>query len=282
MKRLAIITAILANGLLAQMRPQQDVGTDTTAATSLPEQLKDVGVDQKLNQTVALDAVFSDDTGAARPLREYLSGRPAILVPVYYECPMLCHMILNGVLRTLRIMPLNVGRDFDVIAFSFDPSENAQNARAKRYEYTERYARAGTEAGWKFLTGSPESIRALTGSIGYRYDKDPKSGQWNHASAIVILTPEGRVSKYFFGVEFSARDLRLGLVEASANKIGTLADVVLLYCFHYDPSIGKYTTTVMGIMRLAAAATVLGLISFWIISWRQSKHRNVERLPAIS
>jgi protein SCO1/2 len=195
---------------------------------------------------------------------------------------MLCHMILNGVLRTVRAMPMNVGREFDVIAFSFDASETPQNARTKRYEYLERYSRPGSEAGWKFLTGPQESIDRLTDSIGYRFDKDPKSGQWNHASAIAILTPEGKISKYFFGVEFSARDLRLAIVEASANKVGTLADVVLLYCFHYDPAVGKYTVTVMRIMRLAAAATVLGLITFWIISWRQNTKRNVERLPAIS
>lgn len=282
MTRFALITAVLTATLAAQTRPTQAVGTDTSSANTTIEQLKDVGVDQKLNAMVALDAVFTDDTGTARPLRNYLSGRPAILVPVYYECPMLCHMILNGVVKTLRVMPMTVGKEFDVIAFSFDPAETAQNSRAKRFEYTERYGRPGTEAGWKFLTGSQEAITALTGSIGFRYDKDPRSGQWNHASTLVILTPEGRISKYFFGVEFAARDLRLGLVEASANKIGTLADVVLLYCFHYDPSIGKYTPQVMGIMRLAAAATVLGLFTFWIISWRQNKHRNVERLPAIS
>ncbi len=277
-----LLAALLALGAFAQLPPQQPVGAQNQPAAGLPEQVKDVGVDQKLDGQVPMDAIFTDETGAKRPFREYLSGRPAILAPVYYECPMLCHMILNGVLRTVRVMSMTVGKEFDVIALSFDPAENAQNARAKKFEYTERYHRPGTEMGWRFLTGSETEIRRMMDSIGYRYKKDPGSTQWIHASAIALLTPVGKISKYFFGVEYSARDLRLGLVEASSNKIGTVVDQVLLYCFHYDAATAKYSLTILRIMRVAAAATILALLAFWYISWRQNRKRNVERLPAIS
>ncbi|MBM3734386.1 MAG: SCO family protein [Acidobacteria bacterium] len=284
--RRALLTATLAvTALFAQgqgTRPQGVLGESSLGATSIPDQVKDAAIEQRLNDPVPLDAEFTDDTGARKPLREYISKeRPSILVPVYYECPMLCHMILNGVLRALRAVPLNVGKDFDVVAFSFDPSEGPQSARAKKFEYIERYNRPGTEQGWIFLTGDDANVRRLTEAIGYRYKKDESSGQWIHASGIMVVTPDGRLSKYFYGVEFSARDLRLGLVEASANKIGSVVDQVLLYCFHYDPAVGKYSLTILRIMRGAAAATFLGILAFWYISWRQNKNRNVERLPAI-
>lgn len=279
-----MLLVLLASALFAfaQGKPPGPTVRPELDANSLPEQVKDIGIDQKLDADLPLDAVFTDDTGVTKPLREFLSDRPAVLAPVYYECPMLCHMILNGVLRTVRATPLTVGKDFDIIAFSFDPTEGPQNSHRKKFEYTERYRRPGSEHGWVFLTGDEANIKRLTSAIGYRYKKDPNSAQWIHASGIVVVTPQGKISKYFYGVEYSARDLRFGLVEASANRIGTLVDQMLMYCFHYDPSMGKYSLTVLRIMRVTAAATVLALALFWFISWRQKKTHNVERLPAIS
>jgi protein SCO1/2 len=281
LKALAALFVLVAPAVAQRGAPGPTVAPDLDSNT-LPAQVREVGFDQKLNGDLPLDAVFTDDTGATKPLRAFLSDRPAILAPVYYECPMLCHMILNGVLRTVRATPLTVGKDFDVVAFSFDPAEGPQNSHRKKFEYTERYRRPGSEHGWVFLTGDADNIRRLTDAIGFRYRKDEKSGQWIHASGIVVATPQGKISKYFYGVEYSARDLRFGLVEASANRIGTLVDQVLMFCFHYDPSMGRYSLTVLRILRVAAAATVLALALFWYTSWRQKKTNHVERLPAIS
>lgn len=252
--------------------------------TELPRQLKSVGVDQKLNSQLPFDAVFTDETGVARPLRDYFTGRPVVLALVYYECPMLCTMTLNGLLRTLRPMTLDVGRQFDVIAVSFDPNDTPQLAEKKRFEYLERYNRPGSEAGWKFLTGDANNIQRLTEAVGFRFSKDPETGQWAHAAGIQVITPDGRIARYFYGVEYSSRDLRLALVEASQGKIGTAVDQVLLFCFHYDPTTGKYGLLIMNLLRMGAALTVLALLTFWFINrrGRRGKYHDVEKLPITS
>jgi len=276
-RRLAVVLALslAGNAFAAGKVPQ---------GTELPDQLKEIGIDQKLDSKLPLDALFTDERGVARPLKDYLTGRPVVMALVYYECPMLCTMTLNGLLRTLRPMTLNAGEHFDVIAVSFDPSETAPLAEKKRFEYVERYNRPGSEKGWRFLTGSRDSIKKLTEAVGFRYSRDPQNGQWAHASGLQIITPDGRIARYFYGVEYSARDLRLSLVEASQGKIGTAVDQVLLFCFHYDPATGKYGLLVMNLLRTGAALTVLGFLVFWLLNrrGRRGKYQDVEKLPTTS
>jgi protein SCO1/2 len=253
------------------------------AGTEPPEQLKDVGIDQKLDSQLPLEAEFRDEEGRSIRLGQLLGKRPAVLALVYYECPMLCTMVLNGALRAVRALQLNAGSDFDVIAISFDPEETPNLALRKKEEYLERYNRPGAENGWHFLTGDQANIKAVTEAAGYRYSRDPATGQWAHASAIMVVTPEGRLARYFFGVEYSARDLRFGLVEAAQGRIGTAVDQVLLYCFHYDPATGKYSLVIMNILRAGGAATVAGLLLFWLIQSRRGRRKqdHVE-IPIIS
>jgi len=240
------------------------------AQTGVPLALRDVGIDQKLNQPAPLDAVFAGEDGQRRPLRDYLRGKPVVLALVYYECPMLCEMTMNGVLRAARAMPLDAGKDFDIIAVSFDAKETPAEATAKRDQYVRQYRRPGSESGWRFLTGDQPAIDALARAAGFRYTWDASTRQWAHASGIMVLTPEGRFSRYFYGIEYSARDLRLGLVEASRGRIGSAVDRVLLYCFHYDPRTGRYGLVILNIIRAAGGATVLGLCGFW---WAMARQR---------
>jgi protein SCO1 len=233
--------------------------------------LTEIGVDQKLNEQVPLNLAFRDEQGRTVSLSSYFHGKPVILSLVYYECPMLCGMALNGLLKSLRALPLDVGTDFEVVTVSFDPSEQPPLAATKRDIYTAEYGRAGGRAGWHFLTGDVESIRQLTEAVGFRYKFDTYSKQWAHTTAIMVLTPEGRVSQYFYGLEYSARDLRLGLVQASQNKIGSLVDRILLYCYHYDPSTGRYGIVIMNALRLAAGATLAGLLGFIIVAVRRDR-----------
>lgn len=268
-----LLPAIVFAGGIAKV-PQ---GTET------PEALKAVGIDQRLDSQIPLDAAFRNQRGETVTIGSLLRRRPAILTLVYYECPMLCTMILNGTLRTIRALEMTAGRDYDIITLSFDPSETPEIARRKREEYLERYHRPEAEQGWHFLVGEEANIRKVAEAAGFRYQRDPGTNQWAHASAIMVLTPEGRLSRYFYGVEYSARDLRLGLVEAAAGKIGTAVDQILLYCFHYDPATGKYSLAVLNTLRGAAALTVLALAGFWFKQYRNNRkrHHHVE-LPTIS
>jgi protein SCO1/2 len=241
----------------------------------VPEALRDIGIDQRLNEQIPLDLVFADETGARKPLRDYFRGRPVILSLVYFECPMLCTLELNGLLRAIRVVPLDVGRDYDILTVSFDPKEGPALAGAKKAEYVSRYRRPAAADGWRFLTGDEAAIRRLTEAVGFRYRFDPTSSQWAHASGIMVLTPQGRLARYFYGVEYSARDLRFGLTEASNGKIGSRVDQILLYCFHYDPKTGRYSLTILRVMRIAGGATVLGILVFWAVMYRQSKRKLV-------
>jgi protein SCO1/2 len=197
-----------------------------------------------------------------------------ILALVYYQCPMLCTQILNGLVMSLRAMSLESGRDFEVVSVSIDPTEQPELAARKKVEYVRRYAKS--PAGWHFLTGAEPEIKQLARSVGFRYAYDPNTGQYAHASAIMVLTPAGRLSKYFYGIEYAPRDLRLGLVEASAHKIGSPVDQLLLFCYHYDPHTGKYSAIVMNIVRLAGALTLLifGPLLIWM--WRRDLRRGRE------
>ena len=231
--------------------------------------LAQIGIDQKLNAPIPMNLLFRDESGADVRIGEFFHGKPVILSLVYYECPMLCSMTLNGLVKSLRPLAFTVGNEFEVLTVSFDPHERPELAAAKKSGYLQDYGRPRADSGWHFLTGSADSIHGLTDAVGYRYQWDEYTKQWAHVSAILVLTPEGRVSQYLYGIEFSARDVRLSLVQASQNKIGTLVDRVLLYCYHYNPETGRYGLVIMSMVRMASLATLAALVLFVAISVRR-------------
>lgn len=244
-----------------------------------PAMLREVGIDQNLSAPLPLDLSFQDETGQAVPLRKYFGKKPVILAFVYYECPMLCTQVLNGLLESMRTLSFDVGKEFDVITVSFDPNETPKLAAEKKTSYLKQYERAGAEQGWHFLTGDSAAIRQLTDAVGFRYKYDAATDQFAHASGIMVITPEGKIARYFFGIEYPARDLRLALVEASENKIGSPVDALLLYCFHYDPTTGKYGLVIMNVLRVAGAATVIALGTFMIVMfWRDRRAQRELRI----
>lgn len=243
------------------------------ADTNVPQALRDVGFDQRLDEQVPPDLQFRDETGRTVQLGEYFGHRPIILVLAYYKCPMLCTQVLNGLVKCLLDVPLVMGKDYEVVTVSFDPRETPDLAAAKRATYLERYGRPGSAGGWHFLTGDEEPIKRLTKAVGFRYRYDAVNDQYAHASGIMVLTPGGRISRYFYDISFSPRDVRLGLVEASDNKIGSPVDQILLFCFHYDPAEGKYGATVMNFVRLGGALTLLSIGGMLFVLWRQERRR---------
>lgn len=252
-------------GALAQAQTYRD-RQSAVAASILPPALRNIGLDQNLNAQIPLNLIFRDDSGRELPLSSYFGSRPVVLALVYYQCPMLCTQVLNGMVMSLRGMSLESGRDFDVVTVSIDPTEMPDLAAKKKAEYLRRYSK-GT-AGWHFLTGAEPQIKELAHAVGFRYAYDPKTKQYAHASAIMVVTPTGKLSRYFYGIEYAPRDLRLGLVEASENKIGSPVDQILLYCYHYDPNTGKYSAIVMNIVRLAGVLMLLILLPLLIWLWR--------------
>jgi protein SCO1/2 len=242
-----------------------------------PELLKEVGIDQKLNSSVPLDLAFRDEAGRPVKLSEYFGSKPVILSLVYYNCPMLCTQVLNGLDRGLRSVPLDLGKDFEAITVSIDPSENSKLAAAKRDLYTGIYGRPGAAEGWHFLTGGDAQIKQLAAAVGFRYAFDADSKQFAHASGIMVLTPSGKISRYFYGIQYPSRDLRLGLVEASEGKIGSPVDQILLFCYHYDPVTGKYGIVISRVIKAAGILAVLaiGLMIFALA--RREHYRLPER-----
>lgn len=233
-------------------------------STGLPTALQDVKIEQKLDQQLPLDLVFRDESGQQVKLGQYFGNKPVVLSLVYYDCPMLCTQVLNGMVTSFRVLPFQIGKEFDVVTVSFDPRETNALATAKKkvyVNYLPERMRAGANDGWHFLTGDPASIEKLTDAVGFRYHYDEATKQFAHASAIMVATPQGRLSRYFYGIEYAPRDLRLGLIESSANKIGTPMDQLLLYCYHYDPATGKYGGAVIRVMRVAGVITVLGILA---------------------
>jgi protein SCO1 len=269
-----LAVALLAASASAQMNN----GVMSPPANTRPPRLENVGIEQHLDAQVPPDLTFRDDTGKTVKLGDYFGHKPLILNLVYYNCTMLCGEALAGLSSAMRLVKFDVGNEFDVVTVSFDPRETPEMAAAKKIDYVKRYGRANAAAGWHFLTGQPDSINALTKVVGFQYQYDPKSNQYAHATAIMVLTPQGRISRYFYGVDFPPKDLRMGLVEASQGKIGNAVDQVLLYCYHYDPETGKYGAMVSNILRLAAAATILIMGIFLFILWRLD--RSVTRKKA--
>ena len=270
----AAVAAFAQPGQLAPAQPSRTL-QDASVRPALPPALAGVGIDQKLDRQVPLDLTFRDEAGRTVPLSSFFSGRkPVILALVYYQCPMLCTMILNGVESSLKAVSFDPGRDFEVLSVSFDPKDTPQLAASKKQMYLRRYGRPGTANGWHFLTGDEANIQALTSAVGFRYKYDAASGQFAHASGIMVLTPQGRLSRYLYGVEYAPRDVRLALVEASENKIGSPVDQLLLFCYHYDPATGKYGAMTMNILRASAAGFALLCGAFLLIAIRRDVRRS--------
>jgi protein SCO1/2 len=265
------VVAVAAFAQPGQPAPMQQSLSmnDPNLKVKLPPALQGVGIQQKLDQQVPLNLQFQDEAGRMVPLSSFFHGKPVLLALVYYRCPMLCTQILNGVASSLKAVSFDPGKDFEVVSVSFDPKDTPELAGEKKLSYLRRYGRPGMANGWHFLTGDPANIKALTDAVGFHYKYDAASDQFAHASGIMLLTPEGRLSRYFYGVEFAPRDVRLGLVEASANKIGNPVDEALLFCFHYDPTTGKYGAIAINMLRATGAGFALigGTVLFFV--WRR-------------
>ncbi len=246
------------------------------AQDPLPQDLiKGVRFEQKLDQQLPLDVTFWDETGQTVRLGDYFGQKPVILVFAYYECPMLCTLVLNGLLTSLNKLSFDVGSEFEIITVSIDPGETPELAAAKKEVYLKMYGRPNTEAGWHFLTGQETAIHQLTQAVGFYYEYDPKKDEYVHPTGIMVVTPQGKIARYFYGIDFPARDLRLGLVEAAQDKIGSPVDQLLLMCYHYDPVVGQYTVAIMNIIRLAGLTTVALLGGVVIVLLRRDQHRKM-------
>ena len=272
---------ILAIGLLLAIHVTT-VRADTQPpvgqpAGAQPAMLRDVGIDQRLDQQVPLDLVFRNEDGAPVSLASLLHGKPVILQLAYYRCPMLCTLVMNGLLSAMKALPFDAGREFDVITVSIDPSDTPELAARKKATYIADYRRMGAEAGWHFLTGDAASIERLAAAVGFRYRYDPERNEFAHAAGITVLTPAGVVARYFFGVEFAPRDLKFALMEASQNRIGSPIDQLLLFCFHYDPSTGRYSSAVLNGVRAGGLLTLLGLAGFILWAVRRERSERVRR-----
>lgn len=274
--------ALLCAPTSAAAQPMMPAGTDAPAASggdggprglAPTEVLETVGVDQNLDAQISPDLTFINEAGQTVRLGDYFGKRPLLLSLVYYECPGLCTMTLNGIVTSLRPLTFTPGTEFDILTISFDPRETPALAAAKKKRYLADFRRPGAERGWHFLTGDEANIKALTETVGFRYRFDERSKQYAHASAIIVITPQGRVSRYFYGLEYSSKDLRLGLIEAADERIGTVSDAITLLCYKYDPASAKYSLAIMRVLQVAAVATVLTLGTFMFVMFRRDRRR---------
>lgn len=274
---LAAVAALITLGhtpVLAQMTGapspgyRRDVGTP---ASTIPAPLREIGFDQKIDETLPLDVELRDEQGRQVRLGEYFGRRPVVLAFVYYDCPMLCTQVLSSMTSTFGVLALDPGKDFEIVVVSFDPRETPALAAEKKALYLDRFGRPGTEHGWHFLTGDEASVKRLTGAAGFRYAWDQQTGQFAHPAGVIVTTPDGRPARYLFGLEYGPRDLRFALVEASEGRVGTAVDSLLLYCYHYDPMTGRYGLVVMRALRVAGAATVLLLGAFIAVMVRRER-----------
>jgi protein SCO1/2 len=264
---IAATAALLVSGVIARGQAiPSNVGVNST---TMPAQLQNVGFDPQLNAQIPLDLPFVDENGNNVPLRDYFKQKPVVLAFVYYGCPMLCNQVEQGVVGSLRMLTFTPGRDYEVVFVSFDPRESADMAAQKKKAALAHFKRPETASGWHFLTGTKESIDAATKAANFRYSFDSKTNLFAHASGIMLLTPGGRISRYFYGVEYPGRDMRLGLVDASAGKIGTPIDHVLLFCYQYDPSSATYSASILKIIRLGGILTVLCIVGGILIFHRR-------------
>jgi protein SCO1 len=277
-----VINSILSWGLLllagtAAFGQGMTQGIMSPPASARPPGLKNVGIEQYLNESIPPHLIFRDESGKTVRLGDYFGKRPMILNLVYYQCPMLCGEVLSGLESALRVLKFDLGKEFDVLTVSFDAHETPEMAAAKKAEFVKRYGRQGANQGWHFLTGPQPSIDALTQAAGFQYQSIDKTGQFAHATAIIVLTPEGKISQYYYGVEFAPKDLRLALIEAADNKIGNVVDQVLLYCYHYDPATGKYGAIVSRILKIAGVATIFVLGIFLAVLFGRGPGHAISR-----
>jgi protein SCO1/2 len=244
---------------------------DRDATNTKPRILEKVGIDQRIGQQLPLDAGFVDDHGRSVRLGDFFGKRPVVLALAYYECPMLCTQVLNDMTAALKTIDFNAGRDFDVVVISINPREGPMLAAEKKNSYVERYGRPETADGWHFLTGKEPDIRAVAGAIGFHYAYDPDIQQYAHAAAIYVATPKGTVARYFLGLDYAPKGLRYALVEASNDRLGTVADQIILFCYHYDPATGKYGTDILNAVRVGGVLTVLAFVTFVVVSVRRER-----------
>jgi protein SCO1 len=267
---LATTAALMAAAPVRAQTPRPGGQEPGDPATAKP------GIDQQLNAQVPLDLMFKDETGRDVRLGEFFGKRPVVLALVYYECPMLCTQVLNGAVSALSVLTFDVGKEYDVIAVSINRKEGPGLAAQKKKAYLERYKRPGTADGWHFLTGKEANIKQLADAVGFRYAFDEEIQQYAHGAGIEILTPRGVIAKYFYGIEFSPRDLKFGLIEASDERIGSVVDSALMLCYHYDPSTGRYGAAAIGAVRIGAVATMVAFFSFLFVTLRRERasHRD--------
>jgi protein SCO1/2 len=277
-------------GMPAVVHAQKMTGSPSAAgyrlepgqpSTTLPAALREIGFDQNIDQHVPLDTAFTDETGRAVRLGEYFGKRPVVMIFAYYECPMLCTQVINGLASALSVISLKPGDDYDVVVVSFDPKDTPASAAARKAVFVERYGRGDAAAGSHFLSGRQDEITRLTNAAGFRYVWDEQTSQFAHPSGVIVLTPDGRLARYLFGIEYGPRDLRFGIVEASNGKVGNPADALLLYCYHYDPMTGRYGLVIMRALRLAGIATVLALGIFIVVMVRREKRTSAPTAPDI-
>jgi len=251
-----------------------------------PPVLKDVGIDQLLDHQVPLDLEFTDENGRAVKLQDYAGSKPIVLSLVYYDCPQLCSLTLNGLMNVLKTLPMKAGRDFISLTVSFDPKETTELAAEKRNAYLQKLANPELNDGWHFLTGDEKNTLALTKSVGFRFVWDPVSKQYAHSSALIVITPQGKISRYFYPSDvlsnFEPRDIRFGVLDASNGKIGSLADQVILYCYQYDPNRGTYGLVLMRIMRIFAVITIVTLIALILFLRHKTKQKEAAWAARVS
>jgi protein SCO1/2 len=274
----ALLLATLASTPAAAFPSRSPSGENSSVVPTneMPGPLRQVGYDQRLGEQVPLDLPFRDEAGRAVRLGQYFapqSNRPVILVLAYYRCPMLCDLVIQGVTSTLKPLTFNPGEEFDVVVASFDPKDTPHKAAERKKTTLHDYGRTGHDAGWHFLTGPQPSIDALTRAVGFRYVYDKERDEFAHPAGMVILTPGGKVSRYLFGIDFPPRNVRFGIIESTDEKIGTAVDQLLLYCYHYNPAIGRYSAAALNILRLAAGATVIGLVALVVVLRRRESQQ---------
>lgn len=271
--------SVQALGPKSAQPPKAPEGAGEVASDKV---LAKVRIDQKLGEAIPFDLEFTDPQGVRQPLGNLIGERPVVLALVYYECPMLCTMVLNGLLRMMNVLKFDAGKEFDVVTVSIDPRETPELAAEKKKKYLDRYRRDGAERGWHFLVGDEPEIAKLTTALGYHYAYDETTDQFAHGSAIMVLTPDGKISRYFYGIEYSPIDVRLSLVEASDEGIGTLTDAILLSCFQYNPLDGKYSLAIMRLVRGVGVLTVVGILAFIFISHLRERRRTKAQASAAS
>lgn len=280
--RTGIAIALLSISLLVPagaqfwQQPEREKSTNVNLS-------RDITIEQKLNEQVPLDLTFRDESGREVRLREYFGKKPVLLTLVYYECPSLCGLVLQGLLKSLRVLNYTPGEQFDIVTVSISPKETPALAAAKKQNFLKEYGRLDAAKGWHFLTGEEPQIRRLADAVGFRYVYDPKSGQYAHAAGIMLLTPGGKVSRYFYGIEYSPRDLRMGIIDASQGKVGSPVEKIILFCYQYDPTTGKYSLAIIRIVQVASVLTVLALGAFMATQfYREKRTRSLRKREEVA